>query len=503
MGTETVLGVGETYSYDGNDVEITSIGQSTVAVKVGSTTKFLSENEDYDYGEITVEVENILYTDDPDSRQVQLSIGTDVTKTVNSGDPLELFGEPDDESDAKWLWYIEASSSDTKIGAQLNEELERVEDNVVPVGESYNFPENFAYVKFDSLTADADMKISANFEDNVKVTRNESGATIEVTHPYALYLKSDREEEGFQVDVNGVLEDTDEVWIIQDTTIFGAFRNSDNKIQYFDYGADTAFPDAEDELFIKYDTTSIEVTLNYTANDGYITLNDFGGSGDDLIINADIDAQTLGSTAEDAEAAELNLSSSEPSGVGAKDESWRTPYGNIIETPENNGDKDEFVLYVAPEQIKAKVIVGGPSATITTTGDAYTVNSIAGVPLVKLDTEVADKTAQPLILVGGPAVNKLTAEALGLSYPSYGAASTIPTNKAMLKLVEDAFGGSNVALIVAGWEAENTREAAAILKNYDQHDLSGDSVSISGTTITPITEEPEVEETTTEETATE
>ncbi len=63
-----------------------------------------------------------------------------------------------------------------------------------------------------------------------------------------------------------------------------------------------------------------------------------------------------------------------------------------------------------------------------------------------------------LILVGGPCVNQLTAEYMGLTYPACGDASTIAADQAIVKLVEK---DGKTALIVAGWEQADTQRAAS------------------------------------------
>ncbi|MBI4095272.1 MAG: S-layer protein, partial [DPANN group archaeon] len=107
--------------------------------------------------------------------------------------------------------------------------------------------------------------------------------------------------------------------------------------------------------------------------------------------------------------------------------------------------------------------------------------SVAGVPVAKLDTEVTDKTAFHSILVGGPAVNRLTASAMGKAYPSTGTDSGVPENAAMLRLVENAFGGTKTALIVAGWSASNTRDASTVLKDFASYadKLKGKDVTVT------------------------
>jgi len=97
-----------------------------------------------------------------------------------------------------------------------------------------------------------------------------------------------------------------------------------------------------------------------------------------------------------------------------------------------------------------------------------------------LDTEVASPGAQDVIAIGGPAVNRVSAQALGLTYPAFGAAGAdalgIGTGEGAIKLIANAFGGTNVALVVAGYEAQDTRNAAAVLQ-----DFSGYRAQLTGT----------------------
>lgn len=162
-----------------------------------------------------------------------------------------------------------------------------------------------------------------------------------------------------------------------------------------------------------------------------------------------------------------------------------------------------FVEVTIPkEQMYANVFIAPTEATTTTSasaGSGVTVNSVSGVETAKLDTEISDKTSKPMILVGGPAVNMLTAEVAGLSYPTYGAEAAsvfgFSEGKAVIKMFEDAFGGDNVAIVVAGWEEDDTRRACKVLKDYASYDLSGDHMIVTGTSTTPVVE-PFVEEAT-------
>jgi len=106
------------------------------------------------------------------------------------------------------------------------------------------------------------------------------------------------------------------------------------------------------------------------------------------------------------------------------------------------------------------------------------------VGVSKLDTEVTSITAQNAIIVGGPCVNTAAAAALGLSYPACGVSSTIPENQAIIQLVTHTNG--KVALVVAGWTADDTRRASRVVAQPDKYALTGTSVTVSGTSMTDI-----------------
>ena len=72
----------------------------------------------------------------------------------------------------------------------------------------------------------------------------------------------------------------------------------------------------------------------------------------------------------------------------------------------------------------------------------------------------------------------------GKTFPAYGEASGLKEGEAVLELKDN---GGNVALIVAGWEGEDTRRAARVLQNYRAYtaQLKGTSVKVAGTTSSP------------------
>ncbi len=154
----------------------------------------------------------------------------------------------------------------------------------------------------------------------------------------------------------------------------------------------------------------------------------------------------------------------------------------------SNAEGNKVVLGVPPETVYGLVQFGKTTAT-TTAGS--TVKEVVAVTtaVAKLDTEVSATEAKDLVSVGGPCVNKVTAQALGLTYPTCGAASTIPVDKALIKVVDDKLTTGHQVVVVAGWTAENTRLASSVLQSYATK-LSGvtsSNATVSGTTLTSAT----------------
>ncbi len=138
-------------------------------------------------------------------------------------------------------------------------------------------------------------------------------------------------------------------------------------------------------------------------------------------------------------------------------------YGVYTET-----DVDNYGSYLymwVPEAEQYFNLFFAPSdATVSgsTGGDVSRSGVIkSNVAAVDSDVTSAQKSSYHLILGGGSCVNKLTAEALGLTYPTCGAESGIPEDGYMIKLVPNAFVEGKHALVIAGWESEQTTEAMA------------------------------------------
>jgi len=177
---------------------------------------------------------------------------------------------------------------------------------------------------------------------------------------------------------------------------------------------------------------------------------------------------------------------------------WTSKYGMQIELDRvGSGNTQNSLKVTYPdEQVFGAFFVESDPAVYSTSTGAGTVESTSvtkidvGAAVLDSDPAVDGKeTEKNLIVVGGPAINKAAAVLLGKPFPSYGAASGIPENAAIVKLVEQTDG--NVALIVAGWTAEDSQRASRVVADFGTYQeagtLTGTEVQVTGTSLTDIT----------------
>jgi len=148
-------------------------------------------------------------------------------------------------------------------------------------------------------------------------------------------------------------------------------------------------------------------------------------------------------------------------------------------------DQTSLKIIYPGEETYADLYIGSKASKVTSTAGAEgTAVTKIEVGAAVMDTSLASYTSQNLIVVGGPAINRAAAALLGKTYPAYGVDSGIAENTGMIKLVESA---GKVALIVAGWEADDTQRASRVLAEYDNYDaLSGKELVVTGTSMTDI-----------------
>jgi hypothetical protein len=175
-----------------------------------------------------------------------------------------------------------------------------------------------------------------------------------------------------------------------------------------------------------------------------------------------------------------------------------TDYGVLIKETNEENDPDSVEIEYPLTQLLPQVFVTF-SKTVTVEGGAGTITverpQRIEIGSAVLASQVSDPTAANVITVGGPCINSVTAEIMGKTYPACGADSGIGEGEGIVKLYES---GDKVAIVVAGWEAEDTTRATRVLADYKTYQeagkLVGTEVKVTGTsatefTVTPVTTE--------------
>jgi hypothetical protein len=161
-----------------------------------------------------------------------------------------------------------------------------------------------------------------------------------------------------------------------------------------------------------------------------------------------------------------------------------TSYGSFVTRRTPTNDPATLEIDYPQKQREALVYITSKGTSIgksvkSTTG-AVTVQRI-DVGATKLASEVANINSVSSILVGGPCANSAAADVLGNP-----ADCTEGFEPGVGKVEMYNVGTGKVAMLVAGYSAADTRNAAAVVSNYQDYSLSGDKVEVKkvGSTLT-------------------
>ncbi len=160
-------------------------------------------------------------------------------------------------------------------------------------------------------------------------------------------------------------------------------------------------------------------------------------------------------------------------------------YGVFFELfdPESDDEAEDLTIEYPLSQRGARVFVTGGVVTTTSVaaGGVERVQPIQ-IGAAKLASEVSDVTQYNAIVVGGPCANPVAASLLGNPEPCY---ESVAQNKAMVKLFQHANG--NVALLVNGRTAMNTRQGSRAVATGAISSVAGMEAEVTGTTLADVT----------------
>lgn len=495
VGQSYYMDAGDSVTVGGKTVTLDkAVSTTKVQVTVDGVTEVITEDTTEKVNGIEIRPEDVADDDGIEWDSATLVIGVDdARKTYDDGD--EYTGEYKD--DPMWKWDLAALDTvQPVIGITwgLNVDSLDEDDNpaitsVALVGDSYCLPNNYACVTLgDPGQTYQEYRISFAQEDLYMET---SATTANFSSQRVIKFEAvGASEDGFKTNGTNLQTDTIYLWDRGTNATIDVFYDEQggNKIRFDENSTDivTDCNNSNMDLFyIDYKSSEIAVDIEQgCAADGEtkfnltLDLSDEDYCDDDLLMYFENDTTNKGlryfghSDAATVTANDLLYGTRD---ISSWDESTMTPCGVKIEDPESNQAGDDVVFYV-PSDIDNFEVPVTLSATVTSTTEGSGTEAAIMAP-----GDVTTASDYNLILFGGPCVNTLTANFLGLTFPSCGAAATgFEVDKAMLSLKDN---GDNVALIVAGWEADDTKRAATVLANKGTFaaDLAGKSaVTVTG-----------------------
>jgi hypothetical protein len=504
VGDKLTLNAGESVKVGTHTVKFIKATASKALVEIDGESFTKAEGSSIDKKGVEIYVDSVFDEEDPTKESAVLIIGTNAIKTYSNGNAYY----DEDETHYLWKWNLSALNFSTpSLGVTLAEDLDDATDPLhskitelgltkgdkayLAVGDYLCLPHKYACVVFDSIEGDMSPKdLTFSAKQEREDLYNAAGTTelydnvygLRITSVYGenkgLLVNSDKTDKAF-VYFN---KTNNQTWVFKYDKDTGVYVNSTVGGLFNDSAFDAIFAvdygDFDRDVYMRYSTLGAAAgatTANFTI--GFSGPNDANSLNITGIFDSTNGLYYLG------EAQGRDTSSYFYYGSTAIDDydnNVRTEDGVLVYDPESNVDKDmaKFALPNDNEfKINLKVAMPKGASSSTTTSTSYTKMK---------DTEVLDTlTSYNVITVGGPAVNKVTAKLMGKEFPATGATSGITEGKALLELLPN---GEKWALVVAGWEKENTLAAASLLKNYkDQTFGTKATVVVSGTSASGVT----------------
>lgn len=438
VADEKIVKSGESFVQDGVTLNVKSIFTDEVQIN----NVFIGEGKTKTVDGVEVYVSKVAYRDSETNPSVViLKVGKDISRTFSDGDAYP--GQ--DEDNAKWVWSIKNPGlAGGYIGVRYNQREIDAEDDLVYAGEEYTFPENFATVKFDSLTDVKYGKYEVYFDDSMELYNKTSNTALN-EDAQVLVLKG-TEGDAFKIGQ----EETDRVYLFID-------KINDNNIQVFfndinkDYGNSAK---ARYEFTLQGSNTDIgklvyedtELSVSFKNSTRELTIGDISLIVNPIVVNGSL--THLGTTPEDAENSEVVL---ETRKIGTREDDVFSHFGLVLKDVEANANSDRVVFEVPSEQVYGKVTVSDVSGTEVIPLD---------VVIVK-DTEIETVKDRDLVIVGGSCINSVAAKLVGGSFcgADWTTATGIGSGQYLVKEYVSPYNAGKVAFLVAGYEAADTVNA--------------------------------------------
>ena len=169
-------------------------------------------------------------------------------------------------------------------------------------------------------------------------------------------------------------------------------------------------------------------------------------------------------------------------------------WGTLTLLDQSDSDQNTATISYPDDQVYSMVFVGAASSSAVVGGTSGGTVTELGSVTVK-DSEVSQVQSKNLLVIGGSCINAAAQKILGESAALCGAAFTTKTgvgaDQALIKVVKNPYLDANtsqIAMLVAGYEAADTTKAAKYLTTSKPSTAVGEiKLSTSGTVATVAT----------------
>lgn len=148
-------------------------------------------------------------------------------------------------------------------------------------------------------------------------------------------------------------------------------------------------------------------------------------------------------------------------------------YGTLITINADDSDQKTAIISIPDTQVYAQIFIGEESSAVTggtSTGGATQLGDV----LVK-DSEVSSVSSKNLVVVGGSCINSVAANLVGGAYcgSAWTDSTSVGSGQFLIQSFGDKYTTGKIALLVAGYEAADTVNAATYLRNQAVDTASG------------------------------
>ncbi|HLC85839.1 MAG TPA: hypothetical protein VJG30_00940 [Candidatus Nanoarchaeia archaeon] len=494
-GTQRTVTLKGTSSANKADVEVDGV-RDVIPQDSTRTFRFTTGKN------VQVRAEDVFDEDGVANDRATLIIGEDARKTYNDGD--EYIGE--DKDDPIWVWNLAGlRTGDPTLEVQNSYGVDNWREDANPLvkhamykGDYFCMPNNYICLVFESMSEEDENFQQYTIEADTLELSDEDGDSNRRSGTKVLIFRADgASDRGFKAGD----DETDAIAIAMNASEITLYRKEQDGSEYIRFNnrslnmgaagaggwGSTFNVNFSNAFNFDYKSTSVPVDIlmgNVSAKGdvvtrygGNITI-DFGtddavsvdgGTDGNLIIKFE-NSTTNGieyfgssdsdtTTANDIRYNHLGTLYA----IEGKEENMRTKQGVIIYDPkaDQSGDRMRLAMAGDVNDYKANIRVARPKEGAVEGGGV--VKKAADVTMK--DSEVTDLTKYNAVVVGGPCVNKATRQLLNMAVDTPVCGTDSGLTGPGEAVVEMKANGAKQALLVWGWEADDTRRAAVLLKD--------------------------------------